>query len=51
LSQYILYVVGQHGILVKLSGEDFSHYSNNIKSLGLRKCRYYHYLAKKVMSQ
>jgi len=36
---------------VKLSGEDLSRYSNEIESVGLRKCPYYHYLSKKVMSQ
>jgi len=32
---------------VKLSGEDLSRYLNKIKSVGLRKCPYYHYLTKK----
>jgi len=36
---------------MKLSGEDLSRYSNKIESVGLRKCPYYHYLTKKVMSQ
>jgi len=36
---------------VKLSGEDLSRFSNKSKSVGLRKCPYYHYLTKKVMSQ
>jgi len=36
---------------VKLSGEDLSRYSNKIESVGLRKCQYYHYLTKKVMSE
>jgi len=34
-----------------LSGEDLSHYSNKIESVGLRKCPYYRYLTKKVMSE
>jgi len=29
---------------VQLSGEDLSRYSNEIESVGLRKCPYYHYL-------
>jgi len=36
---------------VKLGGKDLSRYSNEIESVGLRKCPYYHYLTKKVMSQ
>jgi len=36
---------------VKLSGEDLSRFSNKIESVDLRKCPYYHYLTKKVMSQ
>jgi len=28
-----------------------SRYSNKIESVGLRKCPYYRYLAKKVMSE
>jgi len=36
---------------VKFSGEDLSRYSNKIESVGLTECLYYHYLAKKVMSQ
>jgi len=38
---------------VKSSGVDLdlSHYSNTLESVGLRKCLYYHYLTKKVMSQ
>jgi len=37
---------------VKLSGEDLSRYSNEIVSVGLRKCPYYDYLyTEKVMSQ
>jgi len=44
--------VGQHAVnYVKLSGEDLSHYSNKTELVGLRKCPYYHYLTKKVMSQ
>jgi len=34
--------------IVKLSGEDMSHYW--IERAGLRKCLYYHYLTKKVTS-
>jgi len=36
----------QHCVLceVFLNGEDLSHYSNKIASVGLRKCPYYHYL-------
>jgi len=30
-----------------LSGEDLSCYSNQIESVGLRKCPYYHHLTKK----
>jgi len=36
---------------VKLSGEDLLRYSNNIESVGLRKCLNCHHLTKKVMSQ
>jgi len=36
---------------VKLSGEDLSRYWNIIESVGLRKCPYYSFLTKKVMSQ
>ena len=36
---------------VKLSGEGVSRYSNKIESVGLRKCSYYDYMTKKVMSQ
>jgi len=36
---------------VKLSSDDVSRCSNKIKSLGLRKCQYYHYLTVKLMSQ
>jgi len=36
---------------VKLNGEVLSRYSNKIESVALRKCLYYHYLTKKVMSQ
>jgi len=44
--------VGQHAVnCVKLSGDDLSHYSNKTELFGLRKCPYYHYLTKKVMSQ
>ena len=42
---------GHTAYCVKLSGEDLSRYSNKIESVGLRKCEYYHYLTKKVMSQ
>jgi len=30
------------------NGEDLSHYSNQIESVGLRKCPYYRYLIEKV---
>jgi len=36
---------------MNLNNEDLSRYSNKIKSVGLRKCTYYHYLIKKTMSQ
>jgi len=36
---------------VQLSGEDLSHYWNEIEPVGLRKCSYYYYLTKKEMSQ
>jgi len=36
---------------VKLSDGDLSCCSNKIESVGLRKCPFYHYLAKKVMPQ
>ena len=36
---------------VKLSGEDFSQYLNKIESVGLRKCLYYRYLSKEVVSR
>jgi len=36
---------------VKLSGEDLSRYSTKIESTGIRKCPYYHYLTKDVISQ
>jgi len=42
---------GNTGYYVILSGEDWSRYSNKIKSVSLRKCPYYYYLTKKVMSQ
>jgi len=42
---------GNTAYCVKLSGEDLSSYSNKTESVGLRKCAYYHYLTKKVMSQ
>jgi len=32
---------------VKLSGEDLSRYSNEIESVGLRKCPHYHYFIKR----
>ena len=52
---YDFHVLGQHGVLrAKLSGgggEDLSHYSSKIESVGLRKCPYYHYLTKKVTPQ
>jgi len=35
---------------VYLNGEDFSSYSNQIESVGLRKCPYYRYLIEKVTS-
>jgi len=46
-----LYVVGSTVSCVKLSGEDLSRYSNKIQSVGLRKCPYYEYATKKVISQ
>jgi len=51
--QYNLHFVGQHVVLsvVRLSGADLSRYSNKMESVGLRKCPYYYYLTKKVMSQ
>jgi len=36
---------------VKLSDEDLPCYSNKIEPVGLRKCPYHHYVAKKMMSQ
>jgi len=40
---------GNTAYCVKLSGEeDLLHYSNEIKSVGLRKCPNNHYLTKKV---
>jgi len=42
---------GNMAYCVKLTGEDMSRYSNKIESDGLRKYPYYHYHAKKVMSQ
>jgi len=36
---------------VTLNNEDLPRYSNKIESIGLRKCPYYHYLTKKVMSR
>jgi len=42
---------GNTAYCVKLSAEDLSRYANKIGPLGLRKCPYYHYLTKKVMSQ
>ena len=47
-------LLGNTAYCVKLSGEDLSRnsrYSIKIKSVGLRKCLYYHYFTKKVMSQ
>jgi len=35
-SHYDLCVVGQHGVLVKFSGEDLLHYSNKVESCGLK---------------
>jgi len=35
----------------KLSGEYLSRYLNKVESVDLRKCPYYHYLTKRVMSQ
>jgi len=43
--------MGQQGVLVNLSGEDFSSYSNKIESVGLRNCPRYHHLTKKMMSE
>jgi len=45
---YYLYVVGQHGVLYEVHGEDLLRYSNKIESVGLRKCPYFHYHIKKV---
>jgi len=42
---------GNMAYCVKLSGEGSSHYWSKIESAGLRKCPYYNYLIKKVMSQ
>jgi len=42
---------GNTAYYVELSGEDLFHYSNKIESVGLRKCSYYRYLTKKVMSR
>jgi len=39
-SQYDLYVAAY---CVKLSGEDFSRYSDKIEPVPLRRCSYYHY--------
>ena len=50
-SQCDLYVMGNTAYCVKSSGEDLSRYSNKVESVGLRKCPYYYYLTKKVMSQ
>jgi len=36
---------------VQLSGKNSSGYANKIESVGCRKCPYYHYLTKNVMSQ
>jgi len=33
---------GNSAYYVKLSGEDLSHYLNNIESVALRKCPYHH---------
>jgi len=35
----------------QLSGENLSRYSNKIESVGVRRCPYYRYLTKKVMSE
>jgi len=42
---------GNTAYCVELSGEDLSRYSNEIESVGLRKCPYCHRLTKKVMSR
>jgi len=42
---------GNTAYCVKLSGEDLSRCSNKTELDGLRKCPYYHYFTKKVMSQ
>jgi len=42
---------GKMAYCVKLNGEDLSRYSNKIQAVGLRKCPYYQYLTKKVVSQ
>jgi len=50
-SQCDRHLVGQHVVLrVVKYGEDLSRYSNNIESVGLRKCPYYRYLIEKVTS-
>ena len=53
-SHYDLYAVGNTAYgayYVKVSGEDLLRYSDEIESVGLRKCPYYRYLTKKMMSQ
>jgi len=42
---------GNTAYYVKLSSEDLSRYSNEMESVGLRTCPYYHYLTKEVTSQ
>jgi len=42
---------GNTSYCVKLRVEDLLRYSNKIESVGLRKCPYYHYLTKEVMSE
>ena len=42
---------GNTAYCVKLTGKDLSHYSNEIESVALRRCPYYHYLTEKVMLQ
>jgi len=41
---------GNTAYCVKLSGEDLPRYSNQIESIGLRKCPHYHCLTNTVMS-
>jgi len=49
--QHVIYMLWGNTYCVKLNGEDLSRYLNKKESVGSRKCPYYYYLAKKVMSQ